>query len=106
MAEVVGPCIRSVYLTAYSQANIEKVESRLEFSDTVLDSFRRNGKANVLRWVCSKEDHKDRGHHYHMAIKLDRKKGGYQSGKIWIKSFALRYTFQTSYQITTKLGNM
>ena len=74
MAEVVGSCSRSVYLITYSQADIEKVESRLQFSDMVLDSFRKNGKANVLRWVCSKEDHKDQGHHYHMAIKLDRQK--------------------------------
>ena len=74
MAEVVGPCSRSVYLITYSQADIEKVESRLQSSDMVLDSFRKNGKANVLRWVSSKEDHKDQGHHYHMAIKLDRQK--------------------------------
>ena len=75
MAEAVGPCSRSVYLITYSQADIEKVESHLQFSDMVLDSFRRNGKANVLRWVCSKEEHKiAMRDHYHMAIKLDRQK--------------------------------
>ena len=49
MAEVVGPCIRSVYLITYSLADIEKVEIRTLFSDIVLYSFYRNGNANVLR---------------------------------------------------------
>ena len=57
MAEVVGPCRRLVYLITYSQADIEKVERRTQFSDIVLDSFCRNGNASVLRWLCSKEEH-------------------------------------------------
>ena len=60
------------YLIAYIA--IKKVESRTQFSDMVLDSFYRNCKANVLRWVCGKEEHKDQGHHYHMTIKLDHQK--------------------------------
>ena len=36
------------------------VQIRTRFSDMVLDSFDRNGKANVLRWVYSKEEHKVR----------------------------------------------
>ena len=74
MAEFVVPCSRSVYLITYSHADIEKVKSCVQFRDMVFDFFHRNGKANVLRWVCSKEGHKDLGNHCHMAIKLDRQK--------------------------------
>ena len=74
MAEVVGPCSRSVYLITYSQADIEKVESRTQLTGMVLDSFCRKGNVTVLRWACSKEEHKDQGHHYHTALKLDRQK--------------------------------
>ena len=57
----VGPCSRSVYLIIYSQADIESVGRRRWFSDMVLDFFYRNGEANILRWVSSKEEqeHKD-----------------------------------------------
>ena len=41
MAEAVGPCSRSVYLITYCQADTEKVESRLQFNDMLLESFRR-----------------------------------------------------------------
>ena len=72
MAEVVGLCRRSVYLITYSQADIEKVESCTQFSDIVLDSFCRDDNVlrNVLRWVCSKEEHKDQIYRYHMALKF------------------------------------
>ena len=72
----VGPCSRSVYLITYSQADLESVGRRRWFSDMVLDSFYRNAKANVLRWVSSKEEqeHKDQGNHYHMAINSDWQK--------------------------------
>ena len=37
----------------------------------VLDSFYRNGKANIWRWACSKEEHKDQGilHDYKIRLK-------------------------------------
>ena len=93
MAEVVGPCSRSVYLITYSQADIEKVESRLQFSDMVLDSFRRNGKAIVLRWVCSKEEHKDQRHHHHMATKLDCQKRWLSFRKHLDQKFGVKVRF-------------
>ena len=49
MVEAVGPCSRSVCLITYSQANIEKVESRLQFNDMVLESFRRISVEMVKR---------------------------------------------------------
>ena len=74
MAKVASPCSRSVNLITYSQVAIEKVESWAQFSDMVLDFFCRNGKANILKKVCSKDEHQDQGHHYHMAIKLVHQK--------------------------------
>ena len=90
---VAGPCSRSVYLITYSQADIKKVESRLQFSDMVLESFRRNGTANVLRWVYCKEDHKDQGHQYHMAIKLDRQKRWLSVSKDLDQKFGVKVHF-------------
>ena len=72
MAKVVPPCSRSVYLITYSQSDIEKAESCMQFNDMVLDSFYRNGKANILRWVCIKEEHKDQGHRYHIVLTSNR----------------------------------
>ena len=59
----------------------------------VLGSFYRNGKANVLRWVCSKEEHKDQGHHYHMALKLDRQKRWLSVRKYLYQKFGVRVHF-------------
>ena len=93
MAEVVGPCSRSVYLITYSQADIGKVESRTQFSDMVLDSVCRNGNGNVLRWVCSKEEHKDQWHHYPMALKLDRQKRWLSVKKYLHQKFGVKVHF-------------
>ena len=97
MAEVVGPCSRSVYLITYSQADIEKVESRTQFSDMVLDSFCRNGNVTVLRWVCSKDEHKDQGHHYHIALKLDRQKKWLSVRKHLHQKFGVKVHFSDNY---------
>lgn len=99
-----GLCSTSVYVIISGQADIEKVESHLEFRDMVLDFFRRNGKTNILRWVCSKEEHKDQGYHYCMAIKLDRQRRWLSLRKDLDQRFGVKV--QTSTQLTTKLGNM
>ena len=68
------PCSRSVYMLTYSQANMELVPNSVAFKDLVLDAFKQNGKASIVRWVCSTEKHQDGGSHYHMVVKLDRQK--------------------------------
>ena len=56
---------RTVYLVTYSQADIEKVENRKVFADIVTGAFNQN-----KYWCCAKERHRERGRHYHLALKL------------------------------------
>ncbi|KAJ7376296.1 hypothetical protein OS493_035657 [Desmophyllum pertusum] len=74
--------VRSVYLITYSQADVDLVPTREEFSRVVLESFANAdpcSRCEVVQWVCSQEAHRERGIHYHMAVKLSarrRKKEG------------------------------
>jgi len=45
--------------------------TRESFTNAVLEAFRLT-PATPLRWVCSRENHRDGNPHYHMAVKLDR----------------------------------
>ena len=64
--------VRSVYLITYSQANLEKFQTRDCFARTVVEAFNetRSGLADIVQWVCSQEQHSSGGTHYHMALKL------------------------------------
>ena len=65
--------VRFVYLITYSQADLDLVPTREEFSAIVLDSFSNTDPSSpleVVQWACSKEEHRDVGSHYHMAVKL------------------------------------
>ena len=66
-----GPDSRSIYLMAYSQADLIKFPTRKSFTDVITEAF-SNGQAQIKQWICSIENHKDRGKHYQLAIKLDR----------------------------------
>ena len=70
-----GRRVRSVYLVAYSKANVETIALRESFSSlVVLDSFQNadsTSKTKVVQWVCSQERHQKGEIHNHMAIKLD-----------------------------------
>ena len=63
--------VRRVYLVTYSQANLEIVPSRESFARIVLDAF---NNSSVVYWVCSQEPHANGGVHYHMAVKLERRR--------------------------------
>jgi len=70
--EVMGVrTVRQVYLLTYSQANLQRFPTRKSFADAVMNSFEER-PANIMHWVCSREQHQNGGHHYHMALKLDR----------------------------------
>lgn len=58
-------------MLTYSQADEERFPSRRSFADAVLDAFSRT-PAQILQWVCPRENHSNGGIHYHMAVKLDR----------------------------------
>ena len=63
---------RVVYLVTYSQADMSIVPNRVKFADIVVGEFNRGSPHNrVLYWVCSKEKHRNRGSHFHLALKLD-----------------------------------
>ena len=66
-----APYISTVYLVTYSQASDEW--SRESFAPTVTKES-ENGTAKTLQWVCSKEEHRNGGVHFHLAVKLDRPK--------------------------------
>ena len=64
--------VRSVYLITYSQADLDKFQTRDSFASTVVEAFdeTRSGLADIVQWVCSQERHSSGGRHYHMAVKL------------------------------------
>ena len=69
--------VRFVYLITYSQADLDLVPTREEFSAIVLDSFLNTdpfSPVEVVQWACSKEEHRDGGSHYHMAVKLSARR--------------------------------
>ena len=69
--------VRLVYLITYSQADLDLVPTREEFSAIVLDSFSNadpSSPVEVVHWACSKEEHRDGGSHYHMAVKLSARR--------------------------------
>ena len=70
---------RQIYLITYSQANVDKYD-RESFAKFVVDAFNDVQRypvaqpATVEQWVCSKEDHKLSGVHFHLALKLSKVK--------------------------------
>lgn len=67
--------VRKSYLITYSQADLTKFATREAFGTAVEQSFNEGAsKIKSLHWVCSKENHVEKGFHYHVAIKLDGNK--------------------------------
>ena len=63
--------MRQVYLVTYSQSNLDKFPTRKSFAEAVVCSFKETN-AEVFQWACCRESHENGGHHYHLAIKLDK----------------------------------
>ena len=68
---VSAPHVRQVYLITYSQANLEHFPTRRSFAECVVETFNVTG-AGVMQWACCREEHRDEGEHYHLAVKLER----------------------------------
>ena len=68
--ELLDHKVRSVYLVTYSQADTSRFD-RQSFAEAVITLFNR-GKAKVLNWVCAMENHRDGGHHFHLAVHLSK----------------------------------
>ena len=62
---------RTTYLITYSQADLEKIPTRKDFAQLVVDGFNQGRKVNrVIQWACSKEKHTDEGCHYHLVLDI------------------------------------
>ena len=57
------------YLVTYSQADVLKVKGREEFARLVCEEF-NSGGAVVQHWACAAETHSRGGVHFHLALKL------------------------------------
>lgn len=60
---------REAYLITYSQADVVKVPGRDKFAEMIVNEFNRNDDVTE-KWVVSAELHRNKGIHYHMALKL------------------------------------
>lgn len=60
---------REAYLITYSQADVVKVPGRDKFAEMVVKAFNHNDDVTE-KWVVSAELHRNKGIHYHMALKL------------------------------------
>lgn len=61
--------VRRVYLITYSKVDINKCPTRESFVMAVVGAFTACN-IRIIHWVCAKENHKNSGFHYHMAVKL------------------------------------
>ena len=67
--------MRFVYLITCSQVQLEIAPTRQAFSDIVVEAFENSDPgAKPVHWVCSQEEHQNGGIHYHMAVKLSRRR--------------------------------
>ena len=61
---------RSVYLITYSNADLEKIDSREQFAELWVNAF---GTEMVKQWACCCEKHQEEENvHFHLALKLKR----------------------------------
>lgn len=95
---VLKPChARTVYLITYSKADLTRFPTRASFADIVVKEFNKYGLYNrVEYWSCAKEKHKEEGHHYHLAIKLN---GVYR----WL---AVKENIRSNYNIVLNFLNI
>ena len=71
--------VRSVYLVTYSQVDVNKFATRESFGQAVKESFESgNSKVNVNHGACCKENHKNGGFHYHVALKISFNIGNFK----------------------------
>ena len=57
--------VRSVYLTTYSQTNLDTFQTRDSFARMVVEAFNktRSRLADIVQWVCIQEQHSPGGMH-------------------------------------------
>ena len=72
MSQLPPRAYRSIFLITYSQVDVNKIQSKHEFSECITGAIERATPAKVVQWVVGEEEHFNGGIHYHMGVKLDR----------------------------------
>ncbi len=96
--------VRSVYLVTYSQADTVKFLCREDFAQAVVSAFSQ-GKATVLQWCCCRENHKNSGEHYHLALKLDRNQCWLSAKQFLLREYSIVVNFSNAWRYVTKSDN-
>lgn len=65
---------RFAYLVTYAQADLLKCESREKFASMVVNEFNWRDDDVVAEWACAVENHQRHGVHYHLSIKLKKRR--------------------------------
>lgn len=98
---------RQVYLLTYSQADEQKFSTPASFAKTVVNGF-ANTTGEIQHWVCSMENHRNGGFHFHMAIKLDRQvqwihvKNALEEHNIIVHFSSAHYNYYTAWRYVVK----
>ena len=109
---------RLVYLMTYSRADTNRFPSRPSFSEAVLEGWKNCG-VRVLHWVVCLEGHADTDYsvsneinnlyHYHMAVKLSKRKRWLQVRNFLDERYGIKVhfsdihnTYYTAYRYVTK----
>ena len=109
---------RLIYLLTYSRADVMRFPTRCSFAEAVLEGLDNCG-VQVLHWVVSLEGHADCGdaavnkvnnsYHYHMALKLSKRKRWLQVRKFLDEKYGIQVnfsdrhnTYYTAYHYLTK----
>jgi hypothetical protein len=87
---------RSVYLITYSQADKAVFPTREDFALGVEKSF-STGKAKVVQWCCSEEEHRNKGKHYHIVVKLTQNQRWLTSKRFLMENYGVSVHYSSAH---------
>ena len=88
---------RTTYLVTYSQIDFKKFPTRRSFALAVVQEFEASGKVGVTQWACCKENHRRKGKHYHLSLKLSAKKRWLSVKNSLIDSYGIVVNFSAKH---------
>ena len=87
---------RSVYLITYSQADKAVFPTREDFALGVEKSF-STGKSKVVQWCCSEEEHRNKGKHYHIVVKLTQNQRWLTSKRFLMENYGVSVHYSSAH---------
>ena len=87
---------RSVYLITYSQADKAVFPTQEDFALGVEKSF-STGKAKVVQWCCSEEEHRNKGKHYHIVVKLTQNQRWLTSKRFLMENYGVSVHYSSAH---------